>query len=544
MSGGQATAAGGEGDAGAASDGGDGEGADPPQPPGAARSRWLALLVLCVPTVLLNVEGTVLNVAIPQLVEGLGASGPQLLWILDAYSLFFACLVLTAGALADRFGRRRVLWLGVAAFGASCAWAALSSSPPLLIAARCTMGLGAALLYPTSLALIVHLFDEPAERARAISIWVAGGTVGIILGPLAGGLLIDRFGWGAAFGLSVPLCVVVLVALPLLVPDGGARHRSPIDLPGLLTSAPGLALLLYGVIAGPEAGWSAPEVLVPLLSGCALFAGFVWWELRCAHPMVDLALFRVREFVAASVTIATVFFALVGWTLLLSQYLQFVLGLDAFTTGLCLAPAALGQLVSAATARRLMRAAGRRTTILIGIALLAGSTAAFAWPPLVATVPLVVLNRFVEGLGIGLAFIPATDSVMRCVSPERSSVGSAVNDTTRMTAAMLGLGVLGTITAVVYGARIGSLPFVPADLREHASSSVGSAFGVAAQLPHAAAAQLLDAARRAFVVALHVTTYVSVAIMGAAGLVAWRGIPRHEPVSAPASARVLEADPA
>jgi EmrB/QacA subfamily drug resistance transporter len=484
--------------------------------------------VLCVPVVLLNVEATVVNVAIPTLVRDLHASASQLLWIVDGYGLAFACLVLTAGALADRIGRRRVLLAGLAWFGASSALAAFAPTPELLIAARVAMGAGAALLYPTSLAIIVQLFEKPGERARAISVWAAVGTVGIVLGPLVGGALVDAFGWGAPFLINVPICAALLLATPLLVRVARTRQRTPVDLPGLLASALGLVLLLYGVISGPEHGWTAPAVLAPLALGAATCAAFLWWEARCPHPMVDLGLFRVREYAAASSTIAVVYFALVGWSLLLTQYLQYVLGVDAFTAGLCLVPMALGQLAGAFAAPRLVRLLGRNVVVAAGVAGVGLATLAFAFEPLVASVPLIVLNRVLEGIGIGLVVVPTTDSVMRSVSRERSGVGSALNDTTRMTGAILGVGVLGSVFAAGYAAHVGALPFVPQELREHAASSVGSSFAVAAGLAPDAAAQLLDAARAAFMTSLRLTTFASVAVIALAGVIAWRRLPRRE----------------
>lgn len=513
----------------------DGDGAEERRPPPGARdARWLALLVLCVPVVLLNVEATVVNVALPTLVRELRASSTQLLWIVDGYGLAFACLVLTAGAFADRLGRRRVLLAGLAWFGVSSALAAAAPSAEALIAARLAMGAGAALLYPTSLAIITHLFSDPAERARAISVWAGVGTVGIVLGPLVGGLLVDRFGWGAPFLINVPICAALLVVTPLLVRTGGARRPAPVDLPGLLSCALGLALLLYGVIALPEHGWAATATLLPLTLGATLLAFFLWWERRCAHPMVDLRLFAVPEYAAASATIAVVWFALVGWSLLLTQHLQFVLGTDASTAGLCLVPMAVGQLAGAVLAPRLTGRLGRNVVVATGVALVGLATLAFAVDALVATLPLIVVNRLLEGIGIGLVVVPTTDSIMRSVPPERSSTGSAVNDTTRMTGAILGVGVLGAVFAAGYAARLGALPFVPEALRDEAAGSVGASFSVAESLPEPAATQLLDAARGAFTASLHVTTLVSVAVIALAGAITWRALPRRErPLTAP-----------
>jgi len=496
--------------------------------------RRLALLVLCLPVVLLNVEGTVVTVALPTLMRDLRADSAELLWIVDGYGLAFACLVLTAGVLADRLGRRRVLLAGIAWFGASSALAAFAPSAELLIAARLSMGAGAALLYPTSLALIVQLFSDPHERARAISLWAAVGTSGIVLGPLVGGALVDRFGWGAPFLIAVPLCAALLAVAPLLLPAGGPRTRRPLDLPGLVSAALGLALLLFGVIAGPESGWGSPQVAGALALGAACCAGFLWWEARCAHPMVDLGLFRVRAYAAASSTIAVVYFALIGWSLLVTQHLQLVLGVDAFTAGLCLVPMALGQLGAAALAPRLMRRLGRNVVVAVGVVLVAVTTLAFAFEPLVASVWLVVVNRLVEGVGIGLVVVPTTDAVMGSVPPERSGVGSAVNDTTRMTGGILGVGVLGSLFAVAYADRLGPLPFVPAPLREEAAGSAGASFAVAAELPAADGARLVDASQAAFLSSLRLTTFASVALLALAAVVAHRLLPRRgEPLTVP-----------
>src|ERR1700730_2307451 len=262
--------------------------------------RWWTLVTLCLCITVIGVDNTILNVALPSIVRHLKASGSELQLIVDGYTIVFACLLLTAGSLGDRYGRRQTLMVGLPWFAVWSAVASVVGTPTELVAARCLMGMGGAFIYPTTLSILTNTFRAPHERAQAIGVWAGVSGVGIALGPLAGGLLVERFGWGSVFLVNMPICAVGLVMCKAFVPDSSAREDSPLDPVGAVLSIVGLATLLYGVIEGPDKGWSSGPVIVPIVLGAASLVGFALWEAYNPRPMLDVRFFKNPRFSAAS----------------------------------------------------------------------------------------------------------------------------------------------------------------------------------------------------------------------------------------------------
>ncbi|MDQ3306626.1 MAG: MFS transporter, partial [Actinomycetota bacterium] len=303
--------------------------------------RWLALAVLCLSLVLIVLDNTVLNVALPTLVRELGATTTQLQWMVDAYVIVFAGLLLTAGALGDRFGRRRSLQAGLMVFALASGLAALSSTSDQLIGARAVMGLGAAFVMPATLSIIISLFTDPKERARAIAIWAGMAGVGVALGPVVGGWLLEHFWWGSVFLINLPIVALALVSGRLLLPESSDPSHARLDVTGAVLSIAGIGALLWAIIEAPVKGWDDPLTIAAFVVAAVLVGGFVWWERRVEHPMLDVGFFADPRFSAASASIALVFFALFGSFFLFTQLLQFVLGYSALEAGLRLLPISL-----------------------------------------------------------------------------------------------------------------------------------------------------------------------------------------------------------
>src|ERR1035437_588928 len=330
----------------------------------ASPQRWWALAVLCVPLLIVSLDNTVLNVVLPTLVRKLHATTSELQWIVDAYALVFGGLMLVAGSLADRVGRKRTFVAGLLAFAAGSTWAAFSGSVGLLIAARASMGIGAALIMPSTLSIITNTFTDRVERQRALGFWSATSGAGVALGPIVGGLLLAHFWWGSVFLINVPVALFgVLFAVPL-VPDSRDPEAKRLDSGGSLLSIVGLGLVLWAIIAAPVPGWSSGLVLGAGACGLAVLAGFLAWELSSSHPMLDLRFFLARRFSAAVVCNGLLAFGLYGSLFVLTQFLQFQLGYSPLQAGLRVLPAAGAIAVAAPLSSVLVRRAGAKLTVV------------------------------------------------------------------------------------------------------------------------------------------------------------------------------------
>jgi EmrB/QacA subfamily drug resistance transporter len=502
--------------------------------------RWHALGALALSLVIIGLDNTVLNVALPTLQRHFDASASTLEWMVDAYMLVFAGLLLTMGTLGDRFGRKRALQAGTTLFGAASVAGALASSAGEVIAARAAMGVGAALIMPATLSIITNVFPAE-ERGKAIGIWSGLAGVGIGLGPLLGGVLLRDLGWSSIFWANVPVCAAALLACARYVPDSRDPSPGAFDLVGAGLSIAALASFVYGVIEAPSEGWLAPRTGAAFGIALVLGAAFAAWELRTAEPMLDLELFRNPRFAVASLGLSSASFTLMATAFLLTQYLQFAHGYSPLGAGAAMAPLAVGLVLGATASTKLVARLGTTRVVASGMLLVAGTLcASVAWSSHMAYWA-IGLSIFAIALGAGHVLAPTTESIMGAVPPHRAGVASAMNDVNRMVAGAVGVAVIGSLTSTAYRDRAaGALPALPDRTREAAEASVGSAHAVAAGLDPAAAHAVVDAAGRAFTEALGIGLTAAAAVSIVAALVVARRLPaRHLP-----AAPRLEAVPA
>jgi EmrB/QacA subfamily drug resistance transporter len=473
----------------------------PPRPEATAR-RWLALAVLCVTLLMVNLDNTVLNVALPTLVRDLNATTTELQWIVDGYVLVFAGLLLVSGSVADRIGRKKVFCAGVLAFAAGSAWAAFSGSTGMLIAARASMGIGGATMMPSTLALVTSIFTVPAERQRAIGLWAATSGLGVALGPIVGGLLLAHFWWGSVFLINVPIAVAGFAFAIWLIPDSRNLHARRPDLPGAALSIAGLGLLLWSLIEAPVRGWTSVRVLAALACGLAALAAFVFWENRTKHPMLNLAFFARREFTGAVGSIALTTFGLFGMLFLATQFLQFSLGCSALGAGLRMLPAAGAIAVIAPLSTLGLRVTTVRYTIAVGLLFIAGGLWQVSGATATSTYADILPGVILLGVGAGLAIPAATESVMGSLPRGDVGVGSATNGAFLQTGGALGVAVIGSLLNTRYTNNIDAAlaPYhVPSSVAATIRGSLGGALEVAARAGGQLGAELVRVANSAYI---------------------------------------------
>ena len=482
--------------------------------------RWQILAVLCVSLFVIVMDNTIVNVALPTLARELDAGTSSLQWIVDAYTLVFAGLLLAAGGLGDRFGRKGALLAGLALFGAFSAAGAFASTTEQLISARAVMGVGAALIFPTTLAIVVNVFTQPRERAAAIGIWTAIAGVGVALGPISGGWLLEHFSWGSVFLVNVPVTVAGIVGTLVLVPRSRDPRAPRLDLPGLALSIAGVTLLVWSLIEAPSHGWISATTIGGIAGAAVLLAVFSWWERRVPAPLLDVNLFRNMRFTAASLAITLGFFALFGFIFLVTQYLQLVKGYSALQAGVRTLPFAIAMVVAAVSSPKVVQRIGTKLVVAAGLALMAGGFAIASTNDASTSYSVIASAMVLMGFGLGSAAAPATESILASVPREKAGVGSAVNDTTREVGGTLGVAVLGSIMASVYGGRIlnalSGTP-LPAGLRAAAGDSLAAALQIAGGVDGAAGRGIALAAQDAFVQAFQIGSVVTgaVALVGA-----------------------------
>jgi len=462
-------------------------------------SKSLILLTLCLAALIINIDQTIVNVALPSLVRELRATTTSLQWIVDAYTLVFAALILAAGSLGDRVGRKGLLLAGLGVFGLGSLAGSLADTPNQLIAARAVMGIGAAGIFPATLSLIANVFTERAERAKAIGLWGATTGIGVATGPIVGGWLLENFWWGSVFVFMVPIAIVVAALVAWTVPTSRDPNIRPLDWPGLLLSSAGFGTLVFGIIQAPDWGWGSAKTFATLAAGLLIVVAFVAVERRTERPMMDVRLFKNPRFTAASGSITIGFFVLAGFTFLITQYFQFVKAYTPFGAGLRVLPVAISIAVAAVVGTRLAVQVGNKVVVATGLALWGG---AVLWISTVsASTPYYVIvgQMIMGGGGLGLITAPATEAIMGAVPKEKAGVGSAVNDATRLFGAALGVAVIGSIAASLYHTRLAATipPNLPAQAAAAARGSVGGAL-VVAKSAGAAGQSLAHAAVGAF----------------------------------------------
>jgi len=459
----------------------------------AIRGRALILATLCLAALIINLDTTIVNVALPALVRQIGATTTDLQWVVDAYNLAFAALILAAGSLADRLGRKAVLLAGLAVFGGSSWAGSLATSAGQLIAARAAMGLGAAMMFPSTLSLLTNVFTERRQRAVAIGLWGASAGVGIALGPIAGGWLLERFWWGSIFLFFVPVAAGVAALVAWRVPTSRDPRTPPVDWRGLVLSAAGMGLIIFGVIQAPGWGWASAATIGTLAAGAAVIAVLVAAERAAASPMIDVSLFRNSRFTAASASVAIAFFALLGFIFLMTQYFQVVRGYSPLSTGVRLLPVAASVGVASVLGTRLAVRIGNKVIVAFGLACY---TAALAWISTASqttSYAIIAAQMLVLGTGMGFTQAPATEAIMGAVPKQKAGIASGVNGSTRLFGGTLGVAVIGSVAASLYTNRLIALlpPGLPGRVITSAKGSVG---GAAVATQRLSEARLIDAA--------------------------------------------------
>ena len=505
--------------------------------------RWWILGVLCLSLVVVVAGNSSLNVALPTLVREIDATQTQLQWLVDAYALVFAGLLLPFGALGDRYGRKGALQIGLVIFAVAALFASGADDATQVIVLRAAMGIGAALVMPATLSLLSAAFP-PRERPRAIAIWAGFAGAGGALGMLASGFLLEHFWWGAIFLVNLPVVVLALVVGARILPTSRDTQRRPLDPVGSILSVLGLGSVLYAIIEGPNLGWTSVEVLAGVGLGVLGLGAFAWWERRIEHPMLELTWFRDARFASGTATITLAFFAMFGVFFLLTQYLQFVLGYSPLGAGVASLPMAGTMVLTAPRSAGVVARFGPRRTMTTGLLLLAAGL--FGMTLLTPTTPYVAIAAILvtTGLGSGLVMPPATGQIMTALPVDKAGVGSAVNDTVREVGGATGVAVLGSVMAVAYRSGVGEVVAgAPPAAREAAESSIAAALAIVAQAPDPVAAApvvkvaFTDAIGAAFLVAC-VATLVNAALV-------WRFGPRvssFDEVGAVAHPEVAVAD--
>jgi EmrB/QacA subfamily drug resistance transporter len=504
-----------------------------------SRRRWLALSVLCVTVLIANLDNTVLNVALPTLVRDLNATPSDLQWTVDAYILVFAGLLLAAGSLADRVGRKKTFLAGLTVFAGGSAWAAFSGDVSTLIAARASMGIGGALMIPSTLSIISTMFRDRSERQRAIALWGGTSGIGVALGPIIGGLLLTHFWWGSIFLINVPIAAAGLLAAPWLVPDSRNANAKAPDFLGAVASIAGIGMVLWSIIEAPTHGWSSPLVIGVGAAGLAVLALFVAWERITTHPLLNLSFFRQRSFSAGLPAVAAVTFGLYGALFVLTQFMQFFLGYTPLQAGVRVLPAAAALVVVAPPSARLVRVIGTKLTMAAGLALIAAGLWQISGATVTTTFAGTVLGMVLLGAGAGLAMPTATGSVIGSVPETDSGVASATNATAIQFGGALGVAVVGSLLDTRYQDKMTSAlagQHVPHTVMATVANSLGGALTVAARAGGTTGILLTHLARAAFVsgMDLGLLTGSVVAIAGCLLVLAW--LPAR-PGAAPAPGR-------
>ena len=500
--------------------------------------RWWVLAVLCLSLFMVVVDNTIVNVALPTLSTELEASTSSLQWIVDAYTLVFSALLLAFGYFGDRNGRRLALQIGLVVFALTSVLAALSQSVEQLIGARAFMGVGAALIFPATLAIIINVFTDVRERALAIGIWSGVTGLAVAAGPVTGGLLLEHFWWGSIFLVNVPIAALALLAGRVLVPDSSDPRPGRLDRVGLLMSVTAVGLGVWAIIEGPHRGWTSAEVIAAGLSATGILASFIVYESRITHPLLDVRLFRNPRFSAASVAIASAFFGLFGFIFLITQYLQLVQGYSPLAAGVRTVPFAVVTGVFSPLSIALMHRFGSKLVVAAGLALMsAGFLLASTLSADSVYLGGVLASMVVMAAGLGLTTSPATEAIMGALPQDKAGVGSAVNDTTRELGGTLGVAIVGSVFASLYGPKlVDGLAGFPEQVVAIAEESMGAAVVVAEQAPDGA--RILAAARDAFMSGFAAGSLVAATATAVGAVLALLWLPARARREAPAEPQV------
>lgn len=505
--------------------------ADPLARMNPTRRKAGILAAVYVAVLAINLDVTIVNVALPSIATQLHADTRGLQWVVDGYNLSFAALVLAAGSLSDRYGRRPALLIGLLGFAATSGIGALATTTGALVAARFGMGVFAALIFPTTLSIITNAFSDRRQRAAALGGWGAVVGVGVAAGPVTGGLLLEHFSWSSVFWALIPLALLAAALAVILVPESRDPGVPPLDIRGLITSIALLGILVYTIIEAPVRGWHSPATLFGFVAAAALALAFVTVEQAAEHPMLDVRLFTDRRFSTASASVAVAFFSLSGFIFIITQYFQVLRGFSPLSTGARILPVAgsiaVGSIVGGLLAPRI----GTRAVVVSGLTSF-GSAMAWIAGSIDTDTPYwttIVAQMLLMGLGIGLISTPATESIMLVLPPARAGVGSAVNDATRELGSTLGVAIVGSLFSSIFGARLADSAFAATGKAGEAGNSVPTAFGIATANP-----ELLTVVQHSFLDGVTAACIVVAAICyvaAAAGVIALPGRRFQPPIS-------------
>ena len=512
--------------------------------------RWAILGVLVVSLLVVVLDNTILNIALPTIQRDLKASQGELVWAVDSYILAFAALLFTWGVLGDRLGRKKVLVIGLVLFAAASAVCAFSVSSGMLIGFRAVMGIGGAAVLPTTLAIITVVFP-PHERGKAIGAWAGAVGAAVALGPILGGVLLQNpqwsnwltgNDWGSVFLINVPIVIIGVIAIVRVVPETKDPNPRRLDLQGLALSIIGLTALIYGIIhASSTKNWLDPGVVIPVLGGIAVIALFLFLEARSDHSSFDVSLFRNRGYSVSLIAVSLAFFALSGITFTLPFYLQILRGYDTLIAGLCFVPFALGQIIAAPRSGTTVLQFGYRKVITGGLILVALSLIGLLFLQMDTPIWMLLVVFFIFGFGMGNVIAPASTVMQNVLPLARAGAGSAVQNTVRQVGGALGVAIVGTVLATQYAANLkDSLtqmpPEFPEAAKQAASESVIATMGVLDQatsdgLPAAVVNTVREAAYADFLAASHLTSLISVIVVIVAVLVVGFGLPHITPLT-------------
>jgi EmrB/QacA subfamily drug resistance transporter len=499
--------------------------------------RWTILGLLCLNLVIVIIGNTSLNVAIPRLSEDLGASNTALQWMVDAYSLVFAGMLLTAGSLGDRFGRKGALQLGLAIFGVASLAAAMSQSSGQVIAARAVMGLGGAFVMPSTLSMISNVFPE-GERAKAIAIWAGVAGAGGAIGPLASGFLLGHFWWGSTFLVNIPIIAAAILIGHFILPKSSDPTDAPLDLVGALLSILGMSALVYAIIEAPEHGWLSPESFLTFGIAVVLLTVFALWERSLDQPMLDLSFFADRRFSVSSGGIMLLFFSLFGTIFLATQYLQLIAGYSPLEAGVRLLPQSIVMVALAPQAPKAVNRFGANVVAGAGLFVIAASLALLAVWGAGTSYAFILGSLIVMAAGMAFTMAPLTAELMSSIPPAKAGVGSAMNDTTRELGGALGVALFGSIVAGQYASGIADrLASFPADIRAVAGTSLSTAMSLAqspGQVGTASGRAIQSAAESSFLDGFHLASVLGAVSLAVAGVLVIRLLPssRFDPLVA------------
>jgi EmrB/QacA subfamily drug resistance transporter len=510
-----------------------------------------ALAVICLSVLIISADATIVNIALPTLAQQLHASNSDLQWFTDAYILVLSGLLLAAGALSDRYGRRGALSLGLLIFAITSVVASQVHSTHGLIAGRAAMGIGAALIFPTTLSIITNMFTEPVRRAKAIALWAAMTGVGIAVGPLTGGFLLEHFWWGSIFLVNVPIAGIAIIGAQVFVPSSHDPARPPLDVAGLILSTAAIAILTYTIIEAPDVGWLTARTIIGFLIAAILLSAFGVWEATRTHPMLDLSVFTNARFSGASLAVTTVYLGVFGFIFLTTQYLQFIKAYSPLGTGARMLPVALALAAAGVLAPRLVHRLGTTVVVVTGLVMVAIGIAMGALFTQTSPYGELATAMMLLGAGMGFTSAPATESIMGSLSISKAGIGSAVNESTRELGATLGVAIIGSVFASIYTSHLQTYPAIttlPATARTAVGDSVAAAHQVITQMPPTSADALRTAVNESFLHGMAIGSLVAAGFVLTGAAAVAMLLPAHAPDLQPtpkqaAHARRSDGDP-